>query len=194
MKMKINKIKSFLAYASVLIFMLLIIAIPILTGCQTEDCFKSKYVTGEAIATLMRVSTHGKSLAGEYKYEVNGKIYNETFRSPTDNFEEIGDQLYLLYDTLDPSNSFLSYRFFVPDNLVNTKGKIAFYKVDKKEKEVSVVLQYELNNQTIKRNQYFPIDNAEVLEKLFKEKKEVIIGVVPENIRRGYLKLEESMY
>lgn len=184
---------SFLIYLGIGAFIASIIAIPILTRCQTEECFKNKYVTREAVATLKNVATHGKSLAGEYIYEVNGKTYNETFRSPTDNFEVIGDQLYLLYDTLDPSNSFLSYRFFLPDNLVNTTGEIAFYKVDKKEKEVSIVLQYTLNNYTIKRNQYFPIDKAEVLEKLYKEKKEVVIGVVPENVKRGYLNVKESL-
>ncbi len=182
---------SFLTYLGIVSFMASLVTIPILLGCQTEECFRSKYGTVEVVATLKNVATHGKSLAGEYTYEVNGKVYNETFRSPTDNFEEIGDQLYLLYDTLDPSNSFLTYRFFVPNNLFNTTGKITFFKVDKK--EVSIVLQYSLNNYIIKRNQYFTADKAEVLERLYKEKKEVVIGVVPENVRRGYLNIEESL-
>jgi hypothetical protein len=44
-------------------------------------------MTREAVATLKNVATHGKSLAGEYIYEVNGKTYNETFRISTEHFE-----------------------------------------------------------------------------------------------------------
>lgn len=59
--MKTSKLNSFLTYLVVGAFIASIIAIPILTGCQKEECFKSKHVTGEVVATLKNVATHGKT-------------------------------------------------------------------------------------------------------------------------------------
>lgn len=81
----------------------------------------------------------------------------------------------------------------MPHNLVNTTGKIIDEGVIKNEKIVGVAMEYFINDIKIRRNQYFPMDKAEVLDKLYKEKKEVVIGVVPENVRRGYLNIEESL-
>lgn len=184
---------SFLIYIGIVVFMASIVAIPVLTsGCKTEECFKAKYKTIEVVATLKSLSTRARTSTGEYTYEVNGKSYY-TYRDPLDNFDQIGDQFYLLCDTLDPSNSFLTWRFYIPDNLVNLNGNISYYGTTERYNHVGIVLEYYANDYKIERKQYFPIEKAEIIEKLYKEKREVVIGVAPENVRRGYLNIEESL-
>lgn len=193
--MKISKkMDTILTYIAAATLMILIFAIPLLSaGCKTEECFKSKYKTEEAVAVLRDISTRGKSISCEYVFTVSDKTYY-TYASPSSDFEQIDDAFVILYEIDNPNNNkLLFYKPIIPNNLHNLIGKISYFRREDNRNRVIIELEYYANNYKIKRLQYFPIEKAAILEKLYKEQKDVVIGISPENVRRAFLNIEESI-
>ncbi len=185
LKVKMNNI---FICTGIIIFISSIFAIPYFTSsCRNEDCFKSKYKTSISIAVITDVSTRGRSSTCEYEYIVNGKIYY-THASPTSDFEQIGDSFNLLYDIDNPENCLVLYhRPIVPLNLSYLEGKVTYFRNENSRNRIIIELSYDVNNYNVKRLEYFPIELSEKLKLIHDNKEIVKIGVVKDNVRRGYL-------
>jgi hypothetical protein len=156
--------------------------------------FKSKHKSIETIATINDISKWARSTRSQFIFYVDGKKFyiSEPLWS---NFHELGDTYKVLYDENEPENNLILYdKPIIPDNLNYIKGKINSFGLSDDKKSVYLTLNYFLNlDYKIERIQFFPLNDYNKLEKLYKEKKDVVIGIVPENPNRGYLNLEESL-
>ncbi len=155
--------------------------------------FKLKHKTAETTATLHNISLKSTTQT-EFIFYVNEKKYyiQKLYWS---SFHELGDIYKVLYDMDNPENNIILYdKPIVPNNLNYINGTISSFGLSEDEKSVCLMLNYYLNlNYKVERIQFFPLRDYNKLEKLYKEKKDVVIGIVPENPSRGYLNLEQSL-
>lgn len=161
---------------------------------QSEAEFRTKYHAVETDCIIKRISYEGKGSTCYFTYETGKKTYS-SISSQTSDFEQVGDAFKILYDSLDPENSLILYhRPILPEKLIPAKGIVSFISVEEKKDRVLVALKYSINNEELKRLQYFPVSYSDTLNKLFESKKEIDIYVVPDDVRRAYLMIGDVPY
>jgi len=86
-------------------------------------------------------------------YEVNNKIYN-TKISPTLGGLQVSEQYRIYYDTLDPSNCFVSFKYPILGN--ESFDTLTSIKIENDKINKGVKFQYEINKVKYVRNQRLP--------------------------------------
>jgi len=157
-----------------------------------EKKFRLKYETAETIGVINDISIRGRNTTCQLEFNILDRRYNTSGGTPIKNFQQLNDAFVILYEINNPENNIILYQKpIITDSLFNLKGTLSYFKMEKN--RVCIELEYYYNNDKINRLQFFSIDKAVILEKFYKEKREVVIGVVPQNVRRGYLNFEESL-
>jgi|GEM_PF-4587133 len=178
---------------TVVVFCSGIIVIPIMLVCNDEICFRKIYKTNEVIGTCRGESRAGSHSSLMYIFEVNGIEYM-TYSSLSSLFQQANDQFMVLYNIENPDKNLILFRKpIIPKVTAKTIGKLDYLKISKKNKEIIIGMKYSIDRyKNLYKYQYFSIEEIKILKKLYEENKDIIIDVVPENVERAFLNLNET--